>query len=223
MTKYLRLMVVAIVLAVVGRTATVEAAPIIFDNRAAYEHAVGSFTTHTFDTVAPCVFDPANFTCVQTYGPVNFAFDIAGIPSGPNVLHLGISGQAIGTTLSSPLHAFGLDLVGGTPGSSLGLVLGTAWGPSVSTLLLSAVPTFFGVVADDPFTALQVSVVPQGPDSVVTIDNLTVATVPEPATFLLLGTAALGLFAAANTRRRKKQPGVCEAGLKACATRRRRK
>jgi PEP-CTERM motif len=202
MTRYSRLVVVAIFLAVAGRTATVEAAPITFTDRASFELAVSSFTTHTFDTVAPCVFDPANFTCVQTYGPVNFAFDIAGIPSGPNVLHLGISGQAIGTSLSSPLHAFGLDLVGGTPGSSLGLVLGTAWGPSISTLLLSAVPTFFGVVADDPFTALQVSVVPQGPNSVVTIDNMTVAKVPEPATFLLLGTAALGLLA--TSRRRKK-------------------
>jgi PEP-CTERM motif len=57
-------------------------------------------------------------------------------------------------------------------------------------------------VADDPFTALQVSVVPQGPNSVVTIDNMTVAKVPEPATFLLLGTAALGLLA--TSRRRKK-------------------
>jgi hypothetical protein len=204
MTRYSRLVVVAIFLAVAGRTATVEAAPITFADRASFELAVSTFTTFTFDTVDPCpVFNPANFTCIQTYGPVKFGFDAAGAPGGSNQLALGVNGLAFTTALSSPVRALALDLVGGSPGSSLVLELGWAAGPAISTLLSAGGPAFFGALDDvNPFTTLSMAVSPQGPQSVVTIDNLTVAKVPEPATFLLLGTAALGLLA--TSRRRKK-------------------
>jgi PEP-CTERM motif-containing protein len=193
---------VATVIIVASLAKSASAAPLIFLDRDVFDIAAHPQTI-SFDAVAPgdCVFDPSNFTCNHTFDDLLFvSYDIAGIGLLGDSLGLGFfAGQQSFHQFLTPVTAIGFDLVGITPGgpggppaaefSFAGVNFGLPYGYFNS-------PIFLGAIFDAPLSAIPAQAVgvpgPALPLGFV-IQNLEVTTVPEPATFLLFGTAASAL------------------------------
>ena len=199
------------------------AAPILFDNRDAFNAAVGEyqlFTDFPLEKTRDSSYDFAG-----VFGPLTIrqeGFELNwGETIGPNGLHSdGHFGTSyLGVGVSSPIRAIGFDLVsaGGSTVMSwdptTGLVSPRLSVPTTFTfgfttiggehLGITASPGSFvgALLYDDAFEWL--SLTNQANcfcQSSFAIDNLSVAAVPEPPTAILLGLGLLGIAAARRRR-----------------------
>jgi len=216
----MRLLPVAVLLLF---SSAASAAPVLFDNRAAFDAAVGAhqlFTEFPLEKTRDSTYDVAG-----VFGAVTIrqeAFELNwGETLGPNGLHSdGHFGSSyLGVGITSPLRAIGFDLLtaGGSTLTSFDPVTGlltlaqpvpTTFRFGFTTLngvtqYVSAEPgTFVGALLyDDAFQWVSLT---NRADcycySSFAIDNLAVAAVPEPTTAILLGLGLLGIAAARRRR-----------------------
>jgi PEP-CTERM motif-containing protein len=129
------------------------------------------------------------------------SYDMAGIGLLGDSLGLGFfAGQTSFHEFLRPVTAIGFDLVGITPGDPFEAPPMSEFSFAGTNFVLPFglfnSPIFFGAIFDTPqsFIPAQAVGVP-GPTLPLgfVIQNLEVTTVPEPATFLLFGTAASAL------------------------------
>lgn len=182
------------------------AAPIFFNNRAAFDAAAGAGLAFegfeaNFAVAATIAF--AGFTVGETNGIDalgqlrDFPGLVNGITGGTGALVYDDNGDSIATFFSFtiPITAFGLDITT-NPGSTM-----TIGGSVSDTVLLGTnVPSFWGVI--DPAGLTSISFDASGGPNVA-FDTVSYGTaVPEPTSMLLmgLGLGALGL------RRRSRTP-----------------
>jgi PEP-CTERM motif-containing protein len=201
MTRSLCAAVATVAFLSVTQVAPAQAGAILFTDRTAFDQAVGGTTLLDFNNPTTCQQRPNDpGTCVASYGGlVQFWFDHAGFPAPPGdpmppAIPFGLGGQTVGTTLLQPVTAMGFDLI----------PLGTGVRVQVGGQSYNLdKPQFFGFLFDSPFTgSLPVAGQPLfgGPPgfaapfgetlSVFALDNLSLQTVPEPATLLTFGAAA---------------------------------
>ena len=194
-----RTFALALVLTLMASVA--QADPILYTDRAAFETALGDVSVRDFNNRAdyPCVFVSRD-TCQHDFGGLTWDGDHANATvSGGRFTFRVLADSNIGP--SEPLRGFGFDLIGGFFQESwrdVRFSYQVADDPWVSLILRAG--TFFGMTVDG--APLQMFFAPPlgGPIYPgVTIDNLTVARVPEPATILLL-TTSFGLLSVARRR-----------------------
>jgi hypothetical protein len=200
------------------------AAPVLFDNRADFNAAVGA---HLLFTDFPLQHVPPTFDFTGNFGGFvvrQEGFELNwGAAIGPNGFHTeGQGGQAhLGVVLDRPLRAIGFDLLSATAATSPSYIPGVFPLPTperVPTDLLFAFSTlageqggrsvapgtFFGALLYDDafdFVSLRTSAGCLC-STAFSIDNLAVQAVPEPSTMLLLSAGLMGLVMVRQFRRR---------------------
>lgn len=181
--------------------------PILFTDRTAFNAAAGETRLITFDTGVPseCITMPFP-TCDARVAVVD---SLVRVGPGDRDAFIGIDSDFpgklcmcsqifdLGVTTIEPVHAFGLDIAPLVPNAKIGL--------AGFTFILSE-PQFLGFVFSEP------TIVSLGTDrilidghvglSTLTIDNIAIRTVPEPASLLFLGLGALCLIACKHARHR---------------------
>jgi len=199
----LGLMLVTVVLAVPAGAAT------LYTSRAAWEAAVGSWSTETFDSP---IQDSANITFANGIVSVGTGGSAGNsVVSGAYSADIDSSGEfeflfdSISWKFPTPVIGFGLDLDEAANGTGLvisGNFDGTGLIPiSILDILGSPGSGFFGLVGTAPFKELHLteefSVLNGIGAENFAADNLSVAVVPEPNTVALLLCGVAGLAARA--------------------------
>jgi hypothetical protein len=211
----------AVVFLMVGSSAY--AAPVLFDNRADFDAAVGA---HALFTDFAVTHIPGTFDVGGNFAGLGFSREGTDFYFGDT---LGVVGQfaegnagrvSLSATITSPIRAVGFDVLFAVAATGpSGFVDGQFLHPSiVPTMLRFAFTTlageqralavapgsFIGALLDgDSFSRLSM-----GTDAgcmcgtSFAIDNLAVQAVPEPATMLLLSAGLMGLVMARQYRRR---------------------
>ncbi len=191
-----------------GLVAQAQAAVVVFNDRAAWEAAVGgTFTEQNFNSYVSstsyeaAAVDVGDFSVSvtgETFGTI--WHNIGPVSNGNNVNGTGqinaATGSTGGTTLAfdSPISAFGADWAGISDSRVTSIDIGG---------VILAIPNlnggFWGVVSDSPFTA-NFLFLSSGPADGFGIDNVVYAsaggTVPEPGTLAMASLALLALAAA---------------------------
>jgi PEP-CTERM motif-containing protein len=185
----------------IGSGGTASAAPIVYTDRSAFDLAAQPDAHITFDAdFSDCHFD--SFTCSHTFdGLLNVAYDFAGVGLLGDSIALGPwNGQTSGASFLQPVTAFGFDLVSvQTPGGPHPADFHFGGLTLPIDALGAGLPLFFGVILDQPVTSINAFATvsyatPQGNLAAFTIRDLSVRTVPEPATVLLLGAGLAASF-----------------------------
>jgi hypothetical protein len=180
----------------------------IYTDRTTWEAAVAGFNTETFDnTIANANSIVLDNGIVSTANP-------GLLQSGLNNVDSSTAGRYVGRVgVNNPSHPDSIDwtLTGATNGffgdfgflNANGLItLGGFDGGAPITIDIASIIGSgggFGIVGDANFSAIRWST--QDQSEYFSIDNFSVATVPEPGTVALLGG---GLLAAGLIRRRKR-------------------
>ena len=188
---------------------TIEAGPVVFTDRTAFNAAAQPNMFEDFSAPVQCHF--VNSFCDLTYSGLTFSYDIADLPGIPIVTPQAIDFLNVGPDFAvsvkfSPLTALGFDVM--PLGNEFGLKVtprirqldGTeAFGDAMT--LLS--PGFFGFYVNDGTVLTGLGLAPNQPAStLVAIDNLAASVpVPEPATLLLFGAGASALLAGRRHRK----------------------
>ena len=170
------------------------AGPIYFDGDEAGFAAAAGTTLDTFGFDSPFFGNPdsvdfGDFTFAET-GGTNLVRSTAGAHTGDRAIYYSDNGNSVGIfSFDSPINAFAV-YVRTVPSARTVTV-----GGDLSTSFTTPANTykFFGVI-DTTGTFDTISFDVSGGDFVVfdTLSYGTVATVPEPGTFVLLGMAMLG-------------------------------
>ena len=205
--------------AVVFVSTPARADTIVFTTRSAFVAATSSLTTIDFEGIAP-TNSVANFTSPLTIAGATFSGSAAGnvsvvdsgffsplfqFNSGASLSGFGF----IEVTLPAGTTAVGTDLMSTNPsGLPFQVTLSNGETFIVNTPDRPA-RGFFGITSDVAITSIRFVTMP-GPgqsSGIPLIDNFSFgqaapASVPEPATMVLLGTGLLGVAARVRTRRR---------------------
>ena len=183
----------------------------VYNDEASFLAAIGSYATDTFDDLIPG--DPYDGPLVRSAGDVGYTVSTA--PTSPILYGAGTVGDAwlssnnaadfiIFEGFSTPIYAigayaFGSDIAGGFQPTGLTAArVTTAEGQTVDFTFRAGVDNYFGFVSTSAITMFEVKTF-YGDRNVTwpTVDDLTVAAVPEPGTYamLLAGLAAVGFMA----------------------------
>jgi hypothetical protein len=197
-----RLLFVSIVVsALAASTSTASAATIVFTDRAAWEAAVGTFETETFDGVAAGALP----TTPTTVGLLTVTADFGGAIVGAGDLNLrsnlfGVNELLVGFPL--PVLAFGADFLNIIDAS--GVQVSVAGDVFQLHDHIAGASGFFGVISTSQFSSVLFSQGNLGgANEVIDLDDVSFSSVPEPATMTLVG---LG-FGAVAARRRLRRRG----------------
>ena len=169
-------------------TALAEAGPVVFTDRDVFNLVVGEHTLITFDDPLPC--QRIRFSCVVTISGVDFGVFAEIVPEGS------IIQDALTTTAGSAVFAgfpAGTIAVGFDLAFSPGVGASVSFSPGIPTFALTE-PGFFGLLSP----GVDLTGVLWSPLNCcaqeVQIDNVAVKTVPEPATGVMFGAAAVLIF-----------------------------
>jgi hypothetical protein len=186
-----------------AQSRSTEAAPIVFNDRAAFDAAAQPNVFDDFSAPVQCTV--VNTFCHLTYSGVTFVYDVADFPIVPFGPPQSIGFMNVGPTFVvgmdfSPLTALGFDV---SPVGDFGLKLFPRILQPDGVEIFGAAftmtqPGFFGLAFDDGSVLTGLGLLPNQPaETVVAIDNLAATapvagavTVPEPATLLLFGAGA---------------------------------
>ncbi len=192
----------------------IEAAPIVFNDRAAFDAAAQPNVFDDFSAPVQCTV--VDTFCHLTYSGVTFVYDVADFPIAPFGPPQSIGFMNVGPTFVvgmnfSPLTALGFDV---SPMGDFGLKLFPRILQPNGVEIFGAAftmtqPGFFGLAFDDGSVLTGLGLLPNQPaETLVAIDNLAATapaaaavTVPEPATLLLFGVGASVLLARRRQRR----------------------
>jgi hypothetical protein len=179
-------------LALVVTPSVAHGTPLLYTDRAAFESAIGPTTVYDFGPVTP-VFNPNTSTSDLVYDGMKAMIDSAEGGEAINAVNTGTlraNNYAFVLRFTTPRSAFGFDVVQ-TTGAPF--MLGIP-----EYIIVAGLSGFVGITLDTPVSGLVVFPWTYPGDgsvarSPVTIDNVTVKRVPEPATRLLmaLGTTML--------------------------------
>jgi len=195
-----------------AQTHVVEAAPIVFNDRAAFNAAAQPNIFDDFSAPVQCTI--VDTFCHLTYSGVTFSYDVADFPIVPFGPPQSIGSMNVGPTFVvgmdfSPLTALGFDV---SPLGAFGLKLFPRIlqpnGVEIFGSFTMTQPGFFGLAFDDGSVLTGLGLLPNQPaETVVAIDNLAAAApaaaavpVPEPATLLLFGAGAAAVLARPRDR-----------------------
>lgn len=200
-----------VVAAVLLAAGSAQAAVDVYNDEASFLAAIANYATDTFDDLMPG--QSYDGPLVRSAGDVSYTVSTA--PNSPILYGAGSSGDAwlssnvaadfiIFEGFSMPVYAIGAyafasDISGNFQGSGLTAArVTTAEGQTVDFTFRAGVDNYFGFVSDTPITMFEIKTFfgqrnPVWP----TVDDLTVAAVPEPGTYamLLAGLAAVGFMA----------------------------
>ncbi len=206
-TLSLRPVVAAMLLAVGSAQAAVD----VYNDEASFLAAIANYATDTFDDLVPgLAYDGP---LVRSAGDVSYTVSTS--PNSPTLYGAGSAGDAwlssnnaadfiIFEGFSLPVYAigayaFGSDIAGGFQATGITAArITTAEGQTVDFTFRAGVDNYFGFVSTAPITMFEIKTL-YGQRNVTwpTVDDLTVAAVPEPGTYamLLAGLAAVGFMA----------------------------
>ena len=207
-------LVVAATIAVVSSAAF--AAPIVFDSRSAFTSAAGALITDDYEDPGYAEFqDDASMNAVRRLTRYRTTFfmnfdEVIATPNG-HIYAGGFTSGSFQLDFTAPslggsgVHAVGFDFANNLPmpyvafvtfadGSSQNFVLHAS-----AFQILSPPPDFFGLISSIEITGIHIGLPDGGATSnnLFAMDNLSVASVPEPGSFALLG---IGLAALARLR-----------------------
>ena len=189
-----------------GLSSRTEASPIVFSSRLDFESAVENIKLATFDTFRFEVGPPQPSFVVDSLLHIDaFGSYPATLVNGSLALYP-YSDALIRHEGGSAITAFGFDVSGST-GLWLSVLAGPLCCGSADTFY---VPSFVGMLFPEPVWQIGLLAVPVDPTTStlphLAIDNVAVATVPEPSTLLLLAGALTllqaGKFVSTQSRSR---------------------
>jgi hypothetical protein len=181
-------------------------APIVFNDRASFRAAVGPDSVMTFDEPITCSeLRVEAGACRANVGNAAFEFDSFFYESS-FVDVVPIREWSASLTFDRPVRAIGFDLIG-LSDNPFFISISTSSPSSRLPFFTFSGDAFFGLLLEDG-DIFGVGLNPFGPPSSgraapFAIDNVEVASVPEPGTALLAGLAAIGLLV--RPRRRSKR------------------
>jgi hypothetical protein len=181
-------------------------APIVFNDRASFTAAVGRGSVMTFDEPITCSELRVEFgTCRADVDRAAFEFESYFYGSS-FVDVVPIREWSASLTFDRPVRAIGFDLIA-LSDNPFFISISTSSPSSRLPFFTFSGDAFFGLLLDDG-DIFGVGMNPFGPSSVgkaapFAIDNLQIASVPEPGTALLAGLAALGLLARPRWRSKR--------------------
>jgi hypothetical protein len=200
-----------VVVAIAGLVFTVqsrivEAAPIVFTDRAAFNAAAQPNLFDDFSAPVQCAVTPP--FCDLTFSGVTFRFDSPDFPISPASAPQSLGALDVGPTFAvgatfGPSTAIGFDVLqlGALPfGLSVVPRIRQSDGTEIigATMTVST-PGFFGLHVNDGSVLTGLGLFPvqtSGSGTIAGIDNLARSvTVPEPATLVLFGAGAAALLA----------------------------
>jgi hypothetical protein len=173
-------------------------APIVFNDRASFTAAVGRGSVMGFDDPITCSELRVEFgTCRANVGEAAFEFDSFFYGSS-FVDVVPVREWSASLTFDRPVRAIGFDLIA-LSDNPFFISISTSSPSSRLPFFTFTGDAFFGLLLDDG-DIFGVGMNPFGPPSSgraapFAIDNLQIASVPEPGTALLAGLAAMGLLA----------------------------
>ena len=207
LSKYaLRPLALAALLATGAAQASVD----VYSDEASFLAAIGSYATDTFDDLMPG--EAYDGPLVRAAGDVGYTVSTS--PDSPILYGAGTSGDAwlssniasdyiIFEGFSTPIYAigayaFGSDIAGGfVPTGLTAARVTTAEGTTVDFTFRAGVDNYFGFVSTSAITMFEIKTF-YGQRNVTwpTVNDLTVAAVPEPETYamFLAGLAAVGFL-----------------------------
>lgn len=183
----------------------------VYSDEASFLAAIASYATDTFDDLTPgAAYDGPLLRAAGSIG-----YSVSTAPDSPILYGAGSAGDAwlssniasdfiIFEGFSEPIYAigayaFGSDIAGSfKPNGLTAARVTTAEGTTVDFTFKAGVDNYFGFVSTTAITMFEIKTF-YGQRNVTwpTVDDLTVAAVPEPGTYamLLAGLAAVGFMA----------------------------
>ena len=186
----------------------VEAVPIVFTDRAAFDAAVNPNILITFDGPIEFRGGNGNWAVDNTLLSLSTGFTIPSAPSGGAFNIFPFNGAQYSLLDGSPIYAIAMD-VSTTAAAPHRVVAGDSFCCPEHTFMVSG-PQFIGLLFSSPLSVgLNLDVFTTGQDFItpLVIDNVSIRTapVPEPATSLLMLTGAIALLHARRVMRRAKR------------------
>ena len=186
----------------------VEAIPIVFTDRAAFEEAVDPNVLITFDGPFEFRGGNGNWAVDNTLLSLSTGFTIPSAPSGGAFNIFPFNGAQYSLLDGSPIYAIGMD-ISTAAASAHRVVAGDGFCCEQHTFMVSG-PQFIGLLFSSPLSVgLNLDVFTTGQDffTPLVVDNVSIRTapVPEPATSLLMLSGALTLLQARRVMRRTKR------------------
>lgn len=203
MAKLSRLLLTGSIVAAVALAAATRAAAatIVFTDRTAWEAAVGTFLTETFDGVAAGAL-PTTPTVV---GLLTVTADSGGaiVLAGDNQLRSNLFGaNELLIEFPYPVVAFGADFINIIDAS--GVRVTVAGGVFQLHDYIVGASGFWGVISSTAFSSVLFSQGDRGgANEFIDLDDVSFTAVPEPASITLV---AAGISALAARRRRQRRP-----------------
>jgi hypothetical protein len=199
------------VAAALAAASTAHASVDVYSDEASFLAAIANYATDTFDDLVPG--DPYDGPLLRSAGAVGYSVSTS--PGSPILYGAGTAGDAwlssniasdyiIFEGFSQPIYAigayaFGTDIAGAFKPTGLTAArVTTAEGQTVDYTFQAGVDNYFGFVSTTAITMFEIKTF-YGQRNITwpTVDDLTVAAVPEPGTYamLLAGLAAVGFMA----------------------------